>query len=167
MKYAIVLILGFSTISCNQEETNSVYRIVYKNDKEGNALMGSKDQLIKAIRGGASLKIGWGSKGKSHTIEHLSEPIWIAVLDETEVIAHIDGQILSKVDWDNLSASYSDSTYLDQEWRVVITTKGEFDAIWYDRKKGEVINRRPQNHTMTWFAKDDIKDVQPLYIDTQ
>jgi len=160
----ILLLFLFLFISCNPNNQNSNYQIIYKNDKEGNTLLGSKSELINVIRGGGSIKIGWGVKGKSHTIEHLSEPIWLAVLDETEVIAHLDGQILSKVDWENLTANYSDSTRLNQEWRVVITTKGEFDAVWYDRNVGKIIRRSPQNHTLTWFAKDNPLSNKPLFL---
>ncbi len=149
-------------ISCQSENKYAEYQIVYKNDKEGNTLIGSKEELIKYIRGGAEIKIGWGTKGKSHSVEHLSEPIWIAILDESEVIAHLDAQILSKIDWDNLSANYKDSTLVNQEWRVVVTTKGEFDAVWSDRKNRNIIKRTPQNHTMSWFAKGIIKN-DPLF----
>lgn len=159
--FFIVLLVGF-LLSCREGNLN--YKIVYKNDKEGNTIVGSKEQLIQSIRGGSSIKVGWGVKGKTHSIEHLSEPIWIAVLDEKEVIAHLDAQILSKTEWDDLTANYSDSTLLHQEWRVVLTTKGEFDAVWYDRKEGKISKRRPQNHTITWFAKDGLNNSPPLYM---
>ncbi|MEX0289053.1 MAG: hypothetical protein AB3N14_08060 [Flavobacteriaceae bacterium] len=165
MKYSLFIVcLSALLFSCKSEDKNTVYSIIYKNDKEGKVLGGSKEALIGYIRGGAEIKIGWGAKGKSHSIEHLSEPIWLAVLDEAEVIAHLDPQILSKTDWDNLSANYADSTLLNQEWRVVITTKGEFDAVWYDRTTGKLIKRRPQNHTITWFARGDYNN-QPLFLD--
>ncbi len=151
-------------ISCQSEVKESGFKIVYKNDKQGNTLIGSKEQLIQHIRGGAEIKIGWGSKGKNHTIEHLSEPIWIAVIDESEVIAHLDPQVLSKIDWKNLRANYSDSTLLTQEWRVAITTKGEFDAVWVNKIDGTLIKRVPQNHTMTWFVKDGDESSKPLFL---
>ncbi len=151
-------------VSCRPEHSNLNYKIVYKNDKDGNTLRGSKKDLISSIRGGAEIKIGWGWKGENHSIEHLSVPIWIAILDESEVIAHLDPQVLSKTNWDNLSASYKDTTLLHQEWRVVITTKGDFDAVWYDRNNAKVIKRKPQKHTMTWFAKNKSADNKPLFL---
>lgn len=129
------------------------YKIVYKNDKEGNTVLGSKQQLIDYIRGGADIKIGWGSKGKTRRIEHLSEPRWLAVLNESEVTVHLDPQVFSRVDWNTLTASYVDSTFTNREWRVVLTTKGDFDAIWMDRNTKEVLRRVPQKHSMTWFAR--------------
>ena len=167
MKYITAVLFFILLISCSQNNFNTNYKIVYKNDKEGNTLIGSKQELINSIRGGASIKIAWGVKGKNHSIEHLSDPIWIAVLDEKEVIAHLDGQILSKINWDELTATYSDSTLLSQEWRVVLNTNGVFDAVWYDRKEGEQTKRLPQNHTITWFANGGINNPQPLFIETK
>lgn len=150
--------------SCTSEITKSNYKIVYKNDKEGNTLVGSKEALIQHIRSGSDIKIGWGSKGENHSIEHLSEPIWIAILDESEVVAHLDMQVFSRTDWNNLTSSYSDSTLLNQEWRVALTTKGEFDAVWINRNDGTLIKRIPQNHTMTWFVKDGFENSTPLFL---
>ena len=74
-------------------------------------------------------------------------------------------QTLSKTDWKNLTANYSDSTLAKSEWRVAITTKGEFDAIWYDRQSHQITKRRPQKHVITWFIKDvDNKIIaEPLF----
>lgn len=151
-------------MGCDQQDQEWVP--VYKNDKAGNTVLGSKEKLINAIRNGNPVRIAWGSKGKTHTIEHISDPIWIAILDEKEVIAHIDPQVLSRVDWETLSADYSDSTKLNEEWRVAITTKGEFDAVWYDKTNYKLIKRVPQNHVMTWFVKGKIaKTASPFFKD--
>ncbi|MEP1096578.1 MAG: hypothetical protein ABJG78_15790 [Cyclobacteriaceae bacterium] len=153
-KALVVLFLINFLSACLPVKEESVYKLIYKNDEEGNAIAGSKEALINAIRLGATVRIGWGTEGKTHRIEHLSDPVWIAVLDEKEVIVHLDPQVLSSVDWDNLSANYADSTSAAHEWRVAITTKGEFDAIWYDRKNHSISRRVPQNHIMSWYVKD-------------
>ncbi len=140
--------------SCQNKEANLNWSIAYKNDKTGSVLQGSKEQLINAIRKGASVKIGWGAKGQAHQIEHLAEPIWIAILDKKEVIAHLEPQVLSGTDWEALSANYADSALVKSEWRVAITTKGEFDAIWYDRQDFRITKRSPQKHVITWFVKN-------------
>lgn len=132
------------------------WQVVYKTDKTGAKLIGSKQNLIDAIRQGLDVKIGWGFKGTAHSIEHVSTPIWLGVLDEKEVIAHLSPQVLSKTDWDNLSASYNDPSKLKEEWRVVISTNGAFDAVWYDKKTNEQIKRMPQQHPITWLVKGGI-----------
>jgi len=135
------------------EEKESKWEIAFKNDEDGNTLLGSKQKLINSIRQESPIRIAWGAKGDAHSIEHISEPIWIAILDEKEVIAHLEPQVLSVIDWDNLLATYSDANKLNQEWRVVITTKDDFDAIWYDKKENRQIKRVPQNHVLSWFVQ--------------
>ena len=92
MKIPYLLLFISFLFSCQTDVSESGYVIAYKNDKEGNTIAGSKQRLIESIRGGAEIKIGWGGKGKSHSIEHLSEPIWIAVLNEAEVMVHQIGR---------------------------------------------------------------------------
>lgn len=153
-KYTLVILfLAYSISSCSNV-TEPEWEIAYKNDKDGNAILGSKEELINSIRQGVPVRIAWGGKSNSHSIEHISEPIWIAILDEKEVIAHLEPQVLSIIDWNSLSAKYTDSSKLNVEWRVVISTKGEFDAIWYDKKENRQIKRTPQNHTISWFVKN-------------
>lgn len=159
-----IFFIAIILLSCQKKDPNSYWSIAYKNDKSGNVLLGSKEQLINAIRKGASIKIGWGAKGQSHQIEHIAEPIWIAILNEKEVVAHLEPQVMSGTDWEKLTANYADSALVKSEWRVVLTTKGEFDAIWYDRKDHQMTKRRPQKYVITWFIKgvDNNTTAEPL-----
>ena len=157
--FAITLLFSCSG---NQPQQNK-WRIVLKTDKDGTVLKGSKLELISAIRSGQDLKIGWGGKREDLSIEHLSTPIWLAVLSEKEVMAHLDPQVLSAIDWDSLNANYEDASLLQKEWRVVLTTKGDFDAVWYDKKADTLIRRWPQKHIMTWFANGSQEEAVPLF----
>lgn len=165
MKKLILISLILGLFSCKQVQTPSNnWHIALKTDKEGKVLKGSKQELINAIRSGQEIKIGWGTKRESLSIEHLSTPIWLAILSENEVMAHLDPQVLSQIDWENLNAAYKNADMLQQEWRVVLTTKGDFDAVWYDRKTDTLINRRPQKHKMTWFVNGNTPEiVEPLF----
>ncbi len=160
---SIVVLLLFFGCSPKTSTSNS-WEVVLKTDKEGAVLKGSKAALMDAIRSGADIKIGWGGKREDLSIEHLSVPIWLAILSEKEVMAHLDPQVLSGIDWDSLKVSYEDVSLLQKEWRVVLTTKGDFDAVWYDIKADTLIRRWPQKHRMTWFAKGNSDDrVVPLF----
>lgn len=142
------------------------WQTVYKSNKEGKRVAGSKKDLIRAIRQGLPVKIGWGGKGKMHSIEHVATPTWLAILDEQEVTAHLAPQVLSSTDWETLTANYANPAKLKEEWRVVITTKGAFDAVWYDRKQHKRTKRVPQQHLLTWMVKGQINKtgaVKPLF----
>lgn len=163
-KYGYILLLAFF-LACTQKPSSSnTWEVVLKTNKDGEVLKGSKAALVDAIRGGADIKIGWGGKREDLSIEHLSSPIWLAILSEQEVMAHLDPQILSGIDWNSLNANYKDPSLLQKEWRVVLTTKGDFDAVWYDKKADTLVRRWPQKHIMTWFAKDhNEKKAVPLF----
>lgn len=159
---AILIALG----ACMQQPSiQNEWHVVLKTDKDGTVLQGSKQKLMNAIRNGQDLKIGWGVKREDLSIEHLSAPIWLAILSEKEVMTHLDPQVLSNITWDSLAADYKDFNLLQQEWRVVLTTKGDFDAVWYDRKADTVIKRWPQKHRMTWFANGNAEIVPPALFD--
>ena len=161
----IWFLLGVSLfISCYSKPVFD-WHVVYQADKNGEQLSGDKAILINAIRSGKDIKIGWGSQGKNHTIEHISEPIWLAILDEQEVVARLDPQVGGKVDWEKLNAHYEDTMILNTEWRVIITSKGSFDAVWINRQTNEISRRVPQNHPMTWYAYTDKLDKKnvPLF----
>jgi len=156
IKYQLVAGMLLMTMSsCIKNNPSNTWEIALKTNKTGEPVEGSKAKLIKAIRNGKAVKIGWGSKGKTHSIEHLSEPIWLAILDEQEVTAKLHRQLSGTVDWDNLSANHSNTDVLHEEWRVILTTKGSFDAIWYDRRGDTLIRRVPQQHPMTWFVSSN------------
>lgn len=146
-----ILLYLVSCKPCNNGP--NAWKIALRTTKTGKVVKGSKQELITAIRNGAEIKIGWGNQGKQHSIEHLSEPIWLAVLDQSEVIAYLHPQSLGHVDWDQLESSYSNVHNLHEEWRVALTTNGSFDAIWYDRRGDSLLKRVPQKHAMTWFVK--------------
>ena len=144
-------------VSCGtQGPRNSKWQVAYKHDGDGKALAGSKEQLFAAIRAGKTVRIGWGwyNQERDLSIEHLADPIWLAILDQKEVIAHLEPQVLSAIDWDSGTANYADSALLHQEWRVVINTTGSFDAVWYNRKEGVLTRRVPQKHILTWFVDE-------------
>ncbi|MEM1339290.1 MAG: hypothetical protein AAF634_10185 [Bacteroidota bacterium] len=164
MKIFIPFCFLLLAIACQKPSNTASWQLVLKTDKDGSVIAGSKTALIEAIRKGSDLKIGWGAKREALSIEHLSEPIWLAVLSEKEVMAHLDPQVLSGIDWDTLNANYKDLTLLQKEWRVVLTTKGDFDAVWYDRKADTIIRRWPQKHIMSWFVRGGTSDkAVPLF----
>lgn len=161
--FLLAVLLGSNACSDQQQDS---WQVAYKHDNSGNPLAGSKDQLFAAIRAGKSIRIGWGwyNEGRDLSIEHLASPIWLAIIDQKEVIAHLPPQVLSAIDWDTGTANYEKESLLDQEWRVVINTTGDFDAVWYDRIEGKRSRRSPQHHTITWFVNERASaSTKPLF----
>ena len=147
-----LIVIGLS--SCTPSADSGTYMVVLRTDENGNALLGSKEELIEQVRAGADIKVGWGAKGKTRSIEHLSEPIWIAIRNEEEISVLLDPHVTT-----------SDSSQINQEWRVTMSTTGEFDAVWYDKFTGRVVRHVPQRHPMVWYAKAGSTYDKPLYLE--
>ncbi len=73
----------------------------------------------------------------------------MAVLNDKEVIAHLDLQVFVNIDWNKLLVAYENENMLDIQWRVVLTTSESFYAFWYNKKANSVVRRVPQNHETT------------------
>ncbi len=147
------MLFALLQIACQNQSPVDSWSIALKTDQSGEILIGSKQTLITAIRGGADLKLGWGWIRGDKSLEHVAIPNWIGILNEQEVYVYLDHQILSSIDWENLRPSYEDSSLVNQEWRVAVCTDGSFDAIWIDRKQDTLKRRVPQNHILTWWVK--------------
>lgn len=152
---SLLVLFTFFNLSCSDQQKEA-WQVAYKHDNSGKTLAGSKEQLFAAIRAGKTVRIGWGwyNATRDLSIEHLADPIWLAIIDQKEVIAHLPPQVLSGINWETGTASYEEEALLDQEWRVVINTTGAFDAVWYNRKEGKRSRRSPQRHTIIWFVNE-------------
>lgn len=144
-------------VSCQGSKTElspTGWRMVYKNDREGNPVAGSMDDLISGIRNGYSIRVGWGwerEHGDSTLrLEHMAEPLFLSLIQEKDVSVVIDAHPLL----DNYIG-------IDQQkfregghiWQTVLTTRGTFNAKVYDRGTGELIRDMPQRQRMTWFVE--------------
>ena len=141
------------------------WEVALRIDKEAAVVEGSKSKLINAIRQGCDVKIAWGWHNGEKSMEHISKPVWTAILNEEEVLFHIDPQVFGGIDWELLIGSFEGKDLKD-EWRVIIDTNGSFDAVWYNRDTHEISRRIPQSHKMTWFVQGyEASEAQPFFRD--
>ncbi len=147
-----ILILSLVLFSC-QILLAQGWQPVLRINEKGEVIAGSKDQLIQNIRQGKNVKIAWGWKRDNKSIEHISEPTWIAIMNEQDVLFHLDPQVFGGIEWEDRAGTFENKN-LKEEWRVIIDTNGTFDAVWYDRDNHEVTKRMPQRHRITWFVQN-------------
>jgi len=157
--FFILFMLGIIQ-SCNDSK-NSMdnsdieefgWKKVYKHDKNGHPISGSKDALIAGIRNGYSLKVGWGlSVEREDTtirIEHIAEPLFLTIIQEKEVSIVIDAHPLLQSYWRIENQQFKEGGHI---WQCVLNTTGAFNAQIYHRSTGELIRDFPQQHRMTWY----------------
>jgi len=136
----------------NPKQYKPEWEILYKHNEKGQALQGSKQALIAAIRKGYDIKVGWGfqsAKDSSVRLEHIAIPHFLSIVKEQDVIAIIHEHGL-------LDSYLSDTPKIRipvQVWRCVLSTKGTFNAIYYPEDGSAPPKDFPQRHIMTWFAQ--------------
>ena len=145
----IVLVMLFS--SHKQDGPAEKWQLVYKNDEKGEALKGSKQALIAAIRNGYDIKVGWGfqlQKDSTIRLEHLAVPHFLSIVKEQEVTAIIHEHAM-------LQSYLSDTPKIRlpvQSWRCVLSTAGTFNAIYYPVDSPAKVKDFPQRHIISWYA---------------
>ncbi|MEL7448319.1 MAG: hypothetical protein AAFN78_03870 [Pseudomonadota bacterium] len=139
---------------------------VYRNGIDGEALEGSKDALLAAIRAGQPIQIGWGFSaerdGKALSVEHTISPEFLTIVGGDHVAAQLPEHIAQQGYVNIDRALFDDGAVM---WRGLMTTRGTFDAIWVNRATGEIVRRYPQRAMMTWYAQHPAaSDTPPLAV---
>lgn len=134
-------------------DTADAWQLVYRHDADGNALAGSKDELLSAIRRGAPIRFAWGFRidrdGRPLSVEHVAEPVFLSVINETDVVVQLPEHIAQRAYADTSGALFGDPAVM---WRGLMTSEGVFDAVWVNRATGEQVRRHAQRVGLAWFA---------------
>ena len=130
------------------------WALLYRNGPDGEALAGSKQALFAAIRSGQPIQIAWGfgaeRNGEPLSVEHLIEPVFLTIVNGSDVVAQMPEHIAQAAYVNPDRALFGDEPGV--MWRGLMTTKGVFDAVWVNRGTGEMVRRYPQRAAMSWFA---------------
>lgn len=160
MKNTFAILILFATIfllvNCTgtQENNTSDWTVLYRHNAEGKTISGNKDHLIKAVRLGLPVRIGFGGRRPLDTlksVEHLADAQFLTIANGNEVFAQISpifGQKPS-LDSDTLSVELRNLS----QWTMIIGTNGERSTL--SRVFGfEAENESKQsNRGATWYVK--------------
>ncbi len=127
------------------------WRLVYRNDADGNPVAGEKTHLTDALRHGRSLRMAWGfrrSESPDLAVEHVAEPVFVTAT-AGEVSAQVPEHIGQQAYLGAGSDTYEDPAVM---WRGLLSTNGRFDAAWVHRGTGETLRRLPQRAAVSWYA---------------
>ncbi len=144
MKHFLVIILLVGLISCETKTNVSPqqeWRLVYHNDAEGNALYGSKETLMDAVRKGLPVRIGFGfrsSRDTTRSVEHVADAKFLTIMDNGEVFAQIDPIIGQRPvrDGDTLKIRFRNSN----KWVKIAGTNGYSTALMIDYLNDSLVN---------------------------
>lgn len=154
---ASLLLSGCSDASLGTKHVDvpspATWQLVYRNNTEGEALAGSKQDLFDAIRRGSPIRVAWGFKSERADVtistEHVAEPVFLTIIGDSEVVVQIPEHIAQQSYVNPSKASFDTPAIM---WRGLMSTNGKFDAVWVNRANGEEVRRLAQKVSLTWFA---------------
>lgn len=144
------LLIMISLLCC--QSACAEWQLLYKNDREGQAIEGRIDDLIDAVRRGLPIRIAWGaarSNQPNSYVEHVAEADFVTVASGQHVFVQIPEHIGQTSYWDT---EFQDFNTPQVVWRGLLSTTGRFMAVFYNRSSGETIRRLPQKVVMSWYA---------------
>lgn len=139
----------------------SGWRPVYRSGLDGESLAGSKQTLLDAIRAGLPIRIGWGVAleidDDQRSVEHVAVPAFLTIVNGTDVVAQLPEHIAQQSYIDATKSRFDDGAVM---WRGLLSSTGQFDAIWVNRATGDVVRRMPQRARLTWYVQGSIPDAR-------
>ena len=168
------ILIALAFISCAQNEnkkekitTVDEWKLVYKNDKDGNKILGDKDELISSVRKGNPIKIGWASRRRNDTtktVEHIVDAEFLTIANGSQVFAQIKPFLAQRPDLTNDTLSM---TLLPVQSNWVLGTNGLISSVIIDYTKDTVRTSSPKpfGYGLSWFSKNSnsLKKEKPLW----
>ena len=123
-----ILIIGvilFSSCSmCHQMKENSSWKLVYENNKDGEVITGSVDDLIEAIKNGKELRVVTYNDEKQTAYATIAENIWI-----NNGMVYFQNTSHISVEYKGDDLNFQNNAY---HWYIIINTKGVRNmSRWY------------------------------------
>ena len=149
----LLLMISSCTSPVAPSANQGGWRLVYRNDKDGNGTYGNKQDLIKAVRHGYPVRVGWGSgprPGRPGSVEHVADAYFLTIANEKEVFAQIlpiIGQA-PKLLSDTLSISYRTGN----DWRRLFGTNGFTESLSYDVIADTLMGVNQRYVPITWYV---------------
>lgn len=154
---------------CDSKTDIPDWHLVYRNDAEGNAVVGNKEELISLVRSGKPIRVGFGgrsSRDTTRSIEHVADVQFLTIQDNQEVFAQISqiiGQAPARED-DGLKIRFRTAN----KWTTIRGTNGYTTALMVDYLADSLANAPRDNKSGTswyaYFSKESLNlSTEPLY----
>ncbi len=149
--YTTIAFLLFTTYGFTQDN----WKLVYENDAEGNAIVGTLDELISSVQKGENIRIYFkmGRADRPETfVEHTALVKFTTIMHSPKgkfVTAQID-PIVGQV------PSYEKEIVLlkeNLEWSLIASSKGNNDMMTRNVITGEIVDHSQRRWGTKWFVE--------------
>lgn len=167
MKIYILALFILIAFGCSENQTEKTlkdkvgWQLEYRNDSSGNTEFGSKKDLIKAVRMGLPIRIGFGGRrvrDSTKSVEHVADIHFLTIANGEEVFGQIRPIIGQNPDLD--SDTLSISFRKNYEWILLAGTNGFSERMTTSRIKDSVISSNYRRMKASWFVNYGVDEVQ-------
>ncbi len=147
MRITLYFFLFCIVMSCQSSTpTSAGWQLVYKNDANGQAIYGKKEQLLDAVRLGYPIRIGWGSS----RVEHVADADFLTIFNGTEVFAQIKPIIGQhpQVNGDSLKIAFR----TNNKWIKMAGTNGYSTSLMTDYMQDTIVGGGERFTATTWYV---------------
>ena len=147
--YCVFLLIMLE--ACNQEKQTPEWKLIYQIDKDAKATFGEKEELIKLVRLGHPIRIGWESIGET-SVEHTIDVRFLTIANETEVFAQLEPFWGQRPD---LRSDTLKITHFGSETNWILSSNGLRSSMMVDKEKDTVIIYPPGpfKYPIKWYVK--------------
>ncbi len=157
-KYHLVFALAFLLWACQQPQPltqNDVgWTLVYKHDKQGNAIYGNKEKLIQAIQNGLPVKVGYGRQvNEERSLEHLADAQFLTILKikgQHDVFAQVPP--IMRQDPFKKNDSVAVRMVPEFQWRTTVGTNGISSNVMVNVFKDSLNGSNQNRRGALWFV---------------
>ncbi len=146
-----ILSIFFSLNSIAQTDSN--WKLIYHNDKNGKTIEGNIDNLIKAVRSGKKIRIYWSSQRKDEPtkkVEHFTDAKFLTILSDTIVFAQIDPIIGQTPNFDMQTMKLKENL----EWSLIAASNGKSDTMMRNMITGKILGHGQASFAIKWYIKE-------------
>lgn len=145
-------VLLIAVVTSVQGQSDNNWHLIYENDKEGRAVSGNKQDLIKAVQNADDIKVSWVhivSEQPLQKIEHTAEANYLTIINDETVLAQLKPFIGQSPDFDTQHIILDENI----EMAIVVSTSGKNNYIKRNTITGEIIAHNSGKRAYRWFER--------------
>lgn len=156
MKHVLLLLVLIAVMPLHADETkrndcSSAWRFALTTNPEGKDAGGDRDDLLRALRRGSPLRVGWGEADAdgNWSVEEFSNAEFTNLMGNRDVVAQLVPSMIQSDYIDATKAGFRDPPLM---WYAIASTDGRFEAIMLEPGTGKVYRKLVQRTHFHWYV---------------
>jgi hypothetical protein len=148
----LLLLTLTSLVGAQSRDETSNWRLVYANDEKGQKVGGDINELIRSVRDGEPIRIGWTIESltdRNLKVEHFANATFVTILANHVVFAQIDPIVGQTPSVKDQFIALKENV----EWSFLASSLGANDSMNRNVVTGEIIDHQKFACGIKWFVE--------------